>query len=129
MNDATEKLKDLIMEIFDARPSTAEKCVAILDNIKAIIENEEMKRTKAGCEYWDSESSFCALHRPADLVRHGGWIKMSDRDGIYWACSECGEELLRFSHYTEFDLLPRLKSIDRTNYCPHCGAKMERSEE
>ena len=60
-----------------------------------------------------------------DTVKHGQWIKMSDRDGIYWACSECGEDLLRFSHYTEFDLLPRLKSIDRTNYCPNCGARMD----
>ena len=46
MNDTTEKLKDLIMEVFDMRPSTAEKCIAILDDIKAIIENEEEKRTK-----------------------------------------------------------------------------------
>lgn len=41
MNDATEKLKDLIMAVFNMRPSTAEKCIAILDDIKAIIENEE----------------------------------------------------------------------------------------
>ena len=46
MNDATEKLKDLIMEVFNMRPSTAEKCIAILDDIKAILENEEMKRAK-----------------------------------------------------------------------------------
>ena len=46
MSDATENLKDLIMEVFDMRPSTAEKCIAILDDIKAIIENEEEKRTK-----------------------------------------------------------------------------------
>ena len=43
MIDKTEKLKDLIMEVFDMRPSTADKCIAILDDIKAIIENEEMK--------------------------------------------------------------------------------------
>lgn len=41
---AQAKLKDLIMEVFNMRPSTAEKCIAILDDIKAIIENEEMKR-------------------------------------------------------------------------------------
>lgn len=46
MNDATDKLKDLIMEIFNMRPSTAEKCIAILDDIKAIIENEEKKRSE-----------------------------------------------------------------------------------
>ena len=46
MINATEKLKDLIMEVFDMRPSTAEKCIAILDDIKAIVENEEKKRFK-----------------------------------------------------------------------------------
>lgn len=45
MNDAMKKLKDLIMEIFDMRSSTAEKCIAILDNIKAIIENEDAQKT------------------------------------------------------------------------------------
>ena len=42
MND-DKRLKDLIIEIFDMRPSTAEKCITILDNIKAIIENEEKR--------------------------------------------------------------------------------------
>lgn len=46
MNDKTEKLKDLIMEVFDMRPSTSEKCIATLDDIKSIIENEEKKRTE-----------------------------------------------------------------------------------
>lgn len=46
MNDTTEKLKVLIMETFDMRSSTAEKCIAILGNIKAIMENEEKKREK-----------------------------------------------------------------------------------
>ena len=46
MIDATEKLKDLIIEVFDMRPSTAEKCIAILDDIKAIIENEERREQK-----------------------------------------------------------------------------------
>lgn len=59
-------------------------------------------------------------------VKHGKWIKMSDADGVYWACSECGEDIPRIAHYDpQFDLFPRLESIDRTNYCPHCGAKME----
>ena len=61
-----------------------------------------------------------------DPVKHGTWIKMSDADGVYWACSECGEDIPRIAHYEpQFDLLPRLESIEKTNYCPHCGAKME----
>lgn len=62
--------------------------------------------------------------------KRGHWIKMSDADGVYWACSECGEDIPRIAHYDpQFDLFPRLESIDRTNYCPNCGAPMEVSEE
>ena len=58
--------------------------------------------------------------------KKGRWIKMSDGDGIYWACSECGEDIPRVSHYDpQFDLFPRLKSIEKTNFCPNCGEKME----
>lgn len=60
-----------------------------------------------------------------EVVRKGEWIAMSDADGAYWACSECGEDLPRVSHYNpQFDLSPRLESIDKTNYCPSCGADM-----
>lgn len=60
----------------------------------------------------------------------GKWIKMSDADGVYWACSECGEDIPRVAHYNpQFDLFPRLESIDRTRFCPNCGARMDRGEE
>ena len=39
------------------------------------------------------------------LVRHGHWEDCSNG----WMCSECERE-----------------SQKETNYCPHCGAKMER---
>lgn len=57
----------------------------------------------------------------------GKWIKMSDADGMYYCCSECGEELYRtWSFNREYDLFPRKSSsVDKTNYCPNCGAKME----
>ena len=45
----------------------------------------------------------------------GQWIKMSDADGIYYACSECGEDLPRH--------------IERTHYCPYCGADMRNAVE
>lgn len=67
-----------------------------------------------------------------DPAKHGKWIKMSDADGDYWACSECGEDLPRVSHFNQqFDLFPRIESIDRTNYCPKCGVRMdgERNED
>lgn len=63
-------------------------------------------------------------------VRHGQWIAMSDADGIYYACSECGESLERKEDYDpQFDLFPRLKSIDKPRYCSNCGAKMEDANE
>ena len=56
----------------------------------------------------------------------GEWIKMSDADGIYWACSVCGEELPRISRFNpQFDLFPRYESIDKTRHCPSCGVKMK----
>lgn len=61
-----------------------------------------------------------------DPVKHGWWVKMSDIDGIYYACSECGEELTRIKKFDpQFDLFPKMESIDKTHYCPHCGAKMD----
>lgn len=76
------------------------------------------------------EAVFMAIKALKNEQKHGKWIKMSDADGVYWACSECGEDIPRISHYNpQFDLFPRLESIEKTRYCPHCGAKMDRSEE
>lgn len=64
-----------------------------------------------------------------DPVKHGRWIKMSDANGVYWSCGECGEGIPRISHFDpQFDLFPRLESIDKTSYCPHCGARMDGGE-
>ena len=66
----------------------------------------------------------------AEPVKHGKWVKMSDADGYYYACSECGEELYReWIFDREFDLFPKKKTIDKTRYCPNCGAKMDGIEE
>lgn len=72
---------------------------------------------KDGCEYWDGESGFCALHRPADPVKHGKWIELSEAE---YKCSACG------SWYGgEYgDEVPTEYA-----FCPRCGAVMERSEE
>lgn len=61
-------------------------------------------------------------------VWHGTWVKMSDADGTYYVCSECREELPRVvvSFNPQFDLFPELKCIDKTTYCPNCGARMDR---
>lgn len=91
---------------------------------------------KDGCEYWDGESGFCALHRPADLVKHGEWITKKDACGIgYQICSNCETEI------QWRDRRGVILRVDMQNapYCPYCGAKMfakdidvpnkERSEE
>lgn len=78
---------------------------------------------------WECDHIHChkgQLPSAEPEQKKGKWIKMSDVDGIYWACSECGEDIPRVPHYDpQFDLFPRLKSIEKTNFCPNCGAKME----
>lgn len=44
-------------------------------------------------------------------VRHGEW----GFDGLGWTCSECGE----------YALTNKAKMQVHSNYCPHCGAKMD----
>ncbi len=41
-------------------------------------------------------------------TRYGRWIKMSDADGIFYACSNCGEW-----------------HKETSNYCSNCGAQTE----
>ena len=66
---------------------------------------------------------------PSTEPKKGHWIKMSDADGVYWTCEECGINMPRFSRYNpQFDLFPQLESIEKTNYCPSCGAKMENQQ-
>ena len=76
------------------------------------------------------EAVFMAIKAlKAEPVRHGKWIKMSDADGHYYACSECGEELYReWSFDRDYDLFPKKKTIDKTHYCPNCGCKMDLDE-
>ena len=44
-------------------------------------------------------------------VRHGEW----GFDGLGWTCSECGE----------YALANKAKLQVHSDYCPHCGAKMD----
>lgn len=65
--------------------------------------------------------------KPWIQQKTGRWIKMSDADGTYYCCSECGEELYReWSFDPQFNLFPRkTSSIAKTKYCSCCGARME----
>lgn len=74
--------------------------------------SQEYEKTKAVekvcCSVIDKK-----VNSPADIeiVRHGRWIISSD--GYYPYCSECKQEP---------------KGGNMTNYCPHCGAKMDGKE-
>lgn len=61
--------------------------------------------------------------------KKGKWIKMSDADGSYYACSECGKDLPRVPDFNpQFDLFSRLKSLEKTNFCPNCGADLRKKD-
>lgn len=76
------------------------------------------------CAYWDRESNLCALHRPS-AQRKGKWIhgREISRDMIGdcvtaifyegWKCSEC-------------TCLVEEYRKPLWNYCPNCGARMEK---
>lgn len=49
-----------------------------------------------------------------DPVKHGKWI---EEPNCWYRCTNCGQ------HY------PSIRGYMDYNYCPNCGAKMERSEE
>ena len=58
----------------------------------------------------------------ADVVpiHHGHWIEEYDCGYITPHCSECGETALT-KEETSYDYV-------YSSYCPHCGAKMDKTE-
>ena len=63
------------------------------------------------CEYWDSESNFCALRRPQAEPKHGHWIDT----GYGCKCSVCETPY-------------RWNEADTMKFCKECGAKMDGGE-
>lgn len=63
--------------------------------------------------------------------KKGKWIRMSDADGDYYCCSQCGEELPRYmTEIPSWDRpYPHKKSIDKTDFCPNCGSDMRGKKE
>ena len=80
---------------------------------EALIVLEEME---------DIESGFAAMYEipTADVaeVRHGRWEKQS---GLY-SCSECGMTC-------PYDVQADVIEYWACNYCPNCGAKMDKEKE
>ena len=56
----------------------------------------------------------------------GRWLYASDSDGEHYYCSRCEGELPRYSlkAVTWDNPYPHMQSIDKTDYCPRCGADM-----
>ena len=80
---------------------------------------EEVPATST-CDFWDSESNYCALYRPFAQPerKKGKWIKNEERFG--WHCSEC-----KVDNYYAYVLNSETGKNDlQDRYCPHCGADM-----
>lgn len=121
------------------------KMIYLDDAIGAVEESRRLNHHqdgRAACAHEYEHRHFLKILRelpPAQPERtKGRWIKMSDADGVYYCCSECGEELYRLwsfdreldlvPHKVEFDLVPHKVSIAQTRYCPNCGADMRGEE-
>lgn len=80
--------------------------------VKKIADVPTIEAEPNTCEYWDSESHFCALRRPqAEPIRRGWW-EDAGKTGYWLKCSKCGTYLYKGQ-----------KSV--TKYCYNCGARME----
>lgn len=65
------------------------------------------------------EAVFMAIKALKNEKKRGRWLLHEYPDGYYHTeCSECGKV------YSE-----NVYFLRKPNYCPHCGAQMERSEE
>ena len=102
------------------------------DAIDAVCKACSMEEDYHKCDGYPETSTWCdelvalrALPSAQPEPKKGEWILMSDADGEYYACSECGEELPYCSETPTWDKpYPRKQSIDKTDFCPNCGADM-----
>lgn len=102
---AIEELRKMAIALYRYDATSVISCaIHKLQNLPSAKQNKT-------CEFWDSESSFCALNRPS-AQRKGKWIRNNDSDHT-WKCSVCG------CGYTDF----------RLNYCYDCGAEMVKGEQ
>ena len=79
------------------------------------LKEKFQKLPTSGCEYWDTESNYCTLYRPA-AEKKGKWKEVQvpfgrDLTTKEYECEICGYQQL----YHE-------------NFCGRCGARMEKEE-
>lgn len=90
------------------------------EEFKAYVESLNLPRDdyKGIIEYIEDAPTV-----DAEPVRHGEWLEREDDYDWYVFCSECGDE------YVEDKGLGLASYVKQYfNYCPCCGAKMDRGE-
>ena len=90
---------------------------------EAFESDTDMQRWDGGC--WIRYKMFENAVNDAPVIEavpvvHGEWIDMGD----FEQCSVCTG-----THLKEFQSYYGKVTWIKTNYCPHCGARMDRKEE
>lgn len=103
----------------------------LIDADKLMVELNE-----AQVEYDENYKGLCLAKNKvyesptieAEPVIRAHWVKMSDPDGLYYCCGNCGEDLPRYyiEKPTWDNPFPNRESIDKTPRCPSCGAIMDK---
>ena len=63
----------------------------------------------------------------AEPVRHGRWVKDKERN-TYCSVCDCYIPAVHCRQDYQDDFSEWDEEIDETDYCPHCGAKMDAKE-
>ena len=99
-----------------------EKLVELLENHCAVIGEDNCKASQSG----ECTPRECAICLASDLIANGVtvqecgyWVSLTDcaNAGVY--CSVCNKKV-----YKEDYAWCNRKNKLRSDYCPHCGAKM-----
>ena len=88
-------------------------------DIDAITESHE--RTGYDRGFRDGYAEALEATDNAEPVRHGHWTDNGHIGRRRW-CSECGG--IAFEQYDDYGLA----EVTESDYCPHCGAKMDEVE-
>lgn len=67
------------------------------------------------------------IEKISKAQKTGYWIQKHDVYGDYYECSECECDLPRVSAtpFRLYNPYPEMISLNKTAFCPNCGAKME----
>ena len=109
MPDEYIKVEDAIKAILGL---SIYDCLDELEGARTIAENTWADGL------WDAITALCEMDTAnVAPVKHGKWV--SDKWGDHY-CSCCGEYAIDRGEFDSGDIL--------TDYCPHCGAKMDEKD-